>query len=274
MMGHKETLKTAVGNVEAGKILVRGYRLEELIGSLSYAGIFFLVIKGELPSENQEKMMNAVLSAITDHYFVNAAVPAARFVATGNPSSAIPGIAAGVLSLGSVTGSPQASGEFIEESYKYMKDNSLSLNEAATKIAFSCKEEKRRIPGFGHRLHPEGDIRAIRLRRLAETLGLVGERIRLYEAINRKTIELSGGKLLPINVDGMMAAILCDMGIDPLYMSGVGAISFLPGIIAHVVEEIKTHEGESIRRIFNRQMNAEYIGPEERDLPKGRFKKA
>jgi len=273
MEKEKDSLKTHVGYVEAGKILIRGYPLEELIGNLTYGGILYLVLKGDLPTENEEKMMNAILTGITDHFFINAAVPAARFVVTGNPSSPIAGIAAGILSLGSVTGSPQGTGEFVEESYKFKKEKGLSIEEAAEQIVQKCKEGNKRIPGFGHRLHPEGDARAIRLRELAEEYGILGEKMRLYEAINRKLIEASGGKLMPINVDGMMGSILAEMGIHPLCMAGIGAISFLPGIIAHVVEEIKEPERASIRRYFNKEVEARYLGPPERHLPKDRRKK-
>lgn len=273
MENENDCLKTQVGYVEAGKILIRGYPLEELIGNLTYGGIVYLVLKGDLPTEEEEKMMNAILSGIVDHFFINAAVPAARFVVTGNPSSPIAGIAAGILSLGSVTGSPQGTGEFVEESYKFMKEKGLSIPEAADQIVKKHREANKRIPGFGHRLHPVGDARAIRLRELAEAYGIVGEKIRLYETINKKLIEISGGKLLPINADGMMGAILAEMGIDPLYMGGIGAISFLPGIIAHVVEEIKEPEKASIRRFFNREIEAKYIGPPERHLPEDRRKK-
>ncbi|MCK9363614.1 MAG: citryl-CoA lyase [Syntrophales bacterium] len=267
-----EQLETKVGNVGEGKILVRGYPLQDLIGSLSYAGVLFLVLKGDLPTENEEKMMNAVLTAITDHFFVNAAVPAARFVATGNPNFPTGAIAAGILSLGSVTGSPQGSGEFVEESYRHMKEKDLSIGDAAAEIASSCKENKVRIPGFGHRSHPEGDPRAMRLRKLAEEYGVVGEKIRLYEAINKETVALSAGKLLPINVDGMMGCILAELGINPLCMGGIGAISFMPGIIAHTVEEIEAPERSSIRRFFNQYIDAKYTGPAEREVPKERLK--
>jgi citryl-CoA lyase len=271
MKREKDFLKTRIGYVKAGKILVRGYPLHELIGNLSYAGVLFLVLKGEIPTENEEKMMNAVLTGIIDHFFFNAAIPAARFVGTGNPSFPNAGIIAGILSLGSVTGSPQGAGEFVEESYKVMKENSLSIEETADRIVQKYKKEKKRIPGFGHRMHQKGDSRAIRLRKLAEEYGILGEKIRLYEAINKRLAK--EGRHLPINVDGMMGAILAEIGIDPLCMGGIGAISFLPGIIAHVVEEIKEPERASIRRFFNDEVKAKYLGHAERHLPRERIKK-
>lgn len=261
-------LQTAIGTVEKGKILVRGYPLEELIGNLTYAAILFLTMKGELPTVNQEKMMNAVLAGITDHFFINAAVPAARFVVAGNPTSPTAGVAAGILSLGGVTGSPQESGEFIEQAYRFMKQNHLTLEEAAKQFLIIYKDKKKRIPGFGHILHPEGDPRAIRLRQLSEKYGILGEKTKLYEEINRKVVESLGGKKLPINVDGMMAACLSEMEIDPLYMGCMGVVSFLPGIISHVVEEIKSSERVGIRRSFYQNLNALYTGPAERHLPK------
>lgn len=259
-------LKTNIGVVKAGKILVRGYPLEELIGNLTYAGVLYLVLKGEIPKPREEKMMNAVLTGITDHFFINAAVPAARFVVTGNPAFPMAGVVAGMLSLGSVTGSPQGTGEFVEKAYRFMKENHLSITEAADRIVGKMKEEKKRIPGFGHRIHPEGDIRAIRLRQLAKKYGFIGERTRLYEQINKRINETSNGKQIPINIDGMMGVILAELGIDPLYMAGIGAISFFPGIIAHVVEEIKEPEGNSIRRCFGVESKAKYLGPAERHV--------
>jgi citrate synthase len=46
-------------------------------------------------------------------------------------------------------------------------------------------------------------------------------------------------KGIVINADGAAGALLEDFGYDPLHMEGLIAISFVPGILASVIEEIK-----------------------------------
>ena len=42
---------------------------------------------------------------------------------------------------------------------------------------------------------------------------------------------------LPTNIDGMLGCVLTDLGFRPAEMPGIAALSFMPGIIAHCVEE-------------------------------------
>jgi len=44
-------------------------------------------------------------------------------------------------------------------------------------------------------------------------------------------------KSLPINVDGVIGAILADLGLDPAAFNGIFMIARMPGLIAHVIEE-------------------------------------
>ena len=62
----------------------------------------------------------------------------------------------------------------------------------------------------------------------------------------------------------MIACVGIEMGFDPLELTGIAAVSFMCGIIAHVVEEIK--EGSPIRMVPPMLIN--YAGPSERQLPK------
>jgi citrate synthase len=54
--------KTAISKVEPNKIVVRGYNLMDLIGKYSYAGLTYLLWRGELPSAEQLRMMDALLA--------------------------------------------------------------------------------------------------------------------------------------------------------------------------------------------------------------------
>ncbi|MFX5157862.1 hypothetical protein ABTC76_20860, partial [Acinetobacter baumannii] len=46
---------------------MRGYRLEELIGRLSFAEAIYLVLRGELPNEAHRRLFEAILVSVVDH---------------------------------------------------------------------------------------------------------------------------------------------------------------------------------------------------------------
>ena len=60
-----------------------------------------------------------------DQQFISSAVCAARFVASAHPESPIPGVAAGILAHGSVTGSPRPAAEMIYGAYELMQRERL-----------------------------------------------------------------------------------------------------------------------------------------------------
>ena len=71
------------------------------------------------------------------------------------------------------------------------------------------------------------------------------------------------GKEIPLNIDGMMACVLNEMRFDPLEMAGITAVSYVCGIIAHVVEEIK--EGVPLR-IIPPEHGVIYKGPDKHHI--------
>lgn len=252
-----------VSHITDGQILIRGYPLTELIENLSYTEALYLTLKGELPTEKEVRVMNALLCGIVDYQFINSTTPAARFVASAFPESSIPGIAAGVLAMGSYTVSPQDSAALINNAYELMEKGNLTKEETARRVVREYQENKKRIPGLGHPVYSEVDPRAAALCQVAKEAGLWGEKSQLYEAIHDEFVK-STGKLICINIDGMMACVGNEMGFDPLEISAIAALSFMCGIIAHVVEEIK--EGVPLR-VIPPELGSTYVGPPERHLP-------
>lgn len=251
--------QTAVGDVGFHKINVRGYRLSDIIENLTFSETLFLVLRGELPTRQQARVMDAVLTGITEHGFFTPTSVTARFIASASPQTIMPAIAGSLLTVGSLTVSPQDTAELIEEAMHLKESESLSRDETVRRVVDRMIEEKVRMPGVGHPLHPTGDPRAISLKKIAVENGVWGEKGEIYEAI-RDAFCQRINKDLPINIDGMLGCVLSELGFSPLEMPGIAAISFLPGIIAHSVEEIK--QGIGLRII-----NGEYIGVPERELP-------
>ena len=52
-----------------------------------------------------------------------------------------------------------------------------------------------------------------------------------------EAIEQDTGKRLPINVDGAIAALLCEMDFRAELANGFFMLARLPGLIAHIYEE-------------------------------------
>jgi citryl-CoA lyase len=255
--------RTKISYVEPHKVLIRGYPIEEICEHLTYAEMCWLTIRGELPSAAEARVMDALLCCMPDHQFVAAHTPAARFTASAFPESPMPGIASAVLTMGSNTVSPQESARLILATVDLMAAEGLGRDEAARRMVAQYLEAGRRVPGLGHPTHKREDMRALALRHVTEAAGLWGDKCQVYEAIHRAFCEVTG-KALPINIDGMMAAVMTQLGFDPLEMAGIGALAVLPGVIAHVVEEIR--EGVPLRVIPD-ALGSVYIGAPERHLP-------
>jgi citrate synthase len=257
---------TRIGWAEEGKILVRGYRAEELIRSLTFAEATYLVIRGELPTLAQGRALDAVLRSGLDQAFISSAVPPARFAASAAPEAPAAAIAAGVIAFGSVTGSPRECAEMLAAAHRERGRTRLSLAESAAAIVERHRREGRRIPGLGHPVHKRLEPRAAALRDIATGLGVWGERARLLDAIARAATRRLG-RPLPENLAGVIAAVLLEIGFEPIEMVGLGVLSYLPALIAHTTEEIR--EGHPLR-IIPPALGARYAGPAERRLPSRR----
>ncbi|HDS00716.1 MAG TPA: citryl-CoA lyase, partial [candidate division Zixibacteria bacterium] len=63
----EESWKTSITDIGPGKIRVRGFDVPDLMENASFAEVVFLVLKGELPSEPEARMMEAILVSSVDH---------------------------------------------------------------------------------------------------------------------------------------------------------------------------------------------------------------
>lgn len=136
---------------------------------------------------------------------------------------------------------------------------------AAAALVARSLGEKRRLSGFGHRIHRR-DPRVARLFAVAEEAGLSGEWVARARALESALVEATG-KPLYLNVDGAIAALLRELGIPAEVSNALFMVARLPGLIAHVTEEQRTQR--PMRRIVPGAQ--QYDGPPPRELPeKGR----
>jgi citrate synthase len=192
-------------------------------------------------------------------------VVARNVAATGAPLRA--GVAAGVLAFGAYHGGDvEACMRMLDGGLDDIRRGS-SLEDAAQRLIDSSLAGGQRPPGFGHRLHTR-DPRAVRLMQLAMELELDAEHIRLMRMIERLLESRTGpqGEAMPMNVDGAIAAVCGDLGLDYEFGNALFIISRVPGLIAHAHEE-------RLRQSPMRQIDPSdhvYDGPSERRLPETR----
>ncbi len=253
--------KTSISKIEPNHIVTKGYRQEELIGNVPYASVVYLLLQGKLPSKEDGRMMDAILTACIDHGITPPSSIASRTVASGGvplPSA----VAAGILSIGDAHGGAIEKGaRFLQEGVVRMKKEGKTVEMIATHLVKESSDQKKRIPGFGHRIHTL-DPRTTRLFELADELKIAKDHVALSKAIE-SSLQKSQGKKLPINVDGAIAAIISDMRFDWRLGKGFFLLGRVAGLTAQVYEE-QTQE-KPMREMFT--IDYDYTGPMEKDLP-------
>ena len=217
--------RTAIIDMEPGRIALRGHPVEELIGRTTFPQAIWLMLRGALPSDEDAALVEATLVAGVDHGPQAPSVAAARMAITCGVG-VNNALATGVNMLGDVHG---GAGEQAVELYRMARDTS-----PAEAVATWRETRGRIVPGFGHRFHKDGDPRAPRL------MALLRRRHPDWadraEAVEAAVAE-SAGRLLPMNIDGATAAIHAALGFDGPASRGLFCLSRSVGLLAHVLEQ-------------------------------------
>jgi len=258
------TWNTRLTCIEPNRILVRGYRLDELMGRVHFGEAIYLLFTGELPSPSMGRLMDAMLVSFLDHGATPPSTLAARNTATTG-ASLRSSVAAGVLGFG-----PHHGGDAL--ACRQLLDDGLALARTGRSMAAAAAElvdreiAKGEIPppGFGHRYHTI-DPRATRLLQIAHELEVDHEYTQLLRAIEHALTrhQTLANRPLPINIDGAIAAVCGDLGLPPEIADALLIISRVPGLAAHALEE--QHREPPMRAID--PVSHLYDGPSERRLP-------
>jgi citrate synthase len=255
---------TSLTCIEPNRVLVRGYRLDEMMGRVHFGESIYLLLTGELPSPSMGRLMDAMLVSFIDHGATPPSTLAARNTATTG-ASLRGAVAAGVLGFGRHHGGDALA-------CRQLLDDGLALARAGRSIAAAAAELVDKLvaadelppPGFGHRYHTV-DPRATRLLQIAHELEVDHEYTQLIRAIEHALIRHASlvGRTLPVNIDGAIAAVCGDLGLPPEVADALLLISRVPGLAAHALEE-------QLREPPMRAIDPgshEYDGPSERRLP-------
>jgi citryl-CoA lyase len=231
--------RTEVSEIHPERIVIRGYDLERLIG-MPFGAATFLMIRGRIPTPGEAKVMDALLTGVLDYGLEKPGTAAARYVVSSNPNMQA-GLATAALSAGQFSLATEDAASFIEAQYQaYLAAGEPDRVEFARTVVEEAQNSKLRIPGFGHPVFRGEDPRARRLRSVAVDAGLWGPAAQLYEAIHAAFVENPRRAHFPINDIGVLAAISIAMGFTPEESTALAVIGTLPGVAAHITEELRS----------------------------------
>lgn len=242
--------RTEIIDIAPGEIRIRGYAIEQLIGNISFPSMIWLMLRGELPTPAQASLLEAVLVAAVDHGPQAPSIATARMAITcgiGLNNA----IASGVNALGDVHGGAGAQCMELLAHLHAM----IARGDGSEPFELSIASEIRRwqnehgkfLPGYGHRFHPV-DPRAVRLTELLEEAkkdgAIGGDFLKLGRAVETH-LGLGRRAPIPMNIDGITAVVLLELGFPPPLGRGVFILSRAVGICAHAWEEMQ--EGRRIK---------------------------
>ena len=258
---------TSIIDIHPGRIAIRGYPIEELIGRVGFADMIWLMLRGELPSHGQGSLLEAALVPAVDHGPHAPSIAIARMAVTCGV--AVNGAMASAINvLDDVHG---GAGQQCMELYYAIDEtarNDGDVETAARSVIDSrMARGEKIIPGFGHRFHPV-DPRVeplLALVALARDEGVIAGR---YAQIGG-AVEAELGKIkrrrIPMNIDGVTAVIFCELGFAPELGRGLFILSRAVGILAHAWEQ--KQRGGRIMGPMPKEIPYRYSGPATRAVP-------
>ncbi|MDD4307413.1 MAG: citrate/2-methylcitrate synthase [Thermoplasmata archaeon] len=229
--------------------------LDGLTGDEDLSLILFRIFTGrQPPNEKHSRLLEAMITACVDHG-VTPPSAQATIIASSVRASYEVSIAHGVGAITDVHGGAGAKAAlFFRESIQSSADVKAVVDD--------YQKQKKRIPGLGHRVH-KNDPRRDVLWRLAKESGVAGRNVEMSMKISAVFKE-SSGKDLPINVDGVIGAIVADFGLDVSAAKTIFIIGRVAGLSAHHYEE---YSRPQMRQIGFE--DAIYTGKSKRSVPGG-----
>lgn len=252
---------TGIIDIHPGKISVRGYAIQDLIGTVSFPQMIWLMLRGDLPSPPQARLLEAALVASVDHGPHAPSIAIARIASTTG-IDLNNAMASAINVLGDVHG---GAGQQCMDLYASVATHPRAAEDLAAAVdqvlAAFVAEHGKIIPGFGHRFHPIDPRCAPLFAMIAEARqagaveGRFAEIGRAVEAgIQRRT-----GKPVPMNIDGVTAVIFSELGFPAPLGRGLFILSRSVGILAHAWEEMS--RGSRMKGPMPKSIPYTYSGP-------------
>ncbi|SER32065.1 citrate/2-methylcitrate synthase [Arthrobacter sp. OV608] len=250
---------TNIAEVRDDDVLIRGRLLTSMIGKCSFGELAYLLISGRWPTKGQAHVLEAIMVSVMEHGISPTTTVTRMMASYGNPIQV--GIAAGMLTIGDHHGGAgeQIAG-WLREAIASVQSTGVDRRDEIRTKARSIVTERRAarepIEGFGHP-HHDVDPRAPLLIRIANEYGVYGDYCLLLESIEAE-LEAAVGRRIATNIDGVSAALLLDLGLDPRLARPILMAPRTLSLAAHFIEE--QDQGQKWRHVPGSQVT--YTGPQ------------
>jgi len=206
---------------------------------ISFADLIYLGLVGEIPSDTLKvKLLEAIITACVDHGVTPPSAQATRILASTRAKYEV-AVSAGIQAITDVHGGAgQKAAEFFLSVVKKANSEKQDIDETTFEYIRETIKAGKRIEGLGHRIHTRDPRRDV-LWQLAEEAGYAKECVAVSKTVSDAFYRVRGMSL-PINVDGVIGAIIADMDIDPRLAKAVFVFGRIVGLSAHYYEEIST----------------------------------
>lgn len=208
----------------------KGHPLVEPDRTLSHAANFLLMLNGKLPSPTAERALDIALILHADHE-LNASTFAARVTAAtlSDMHFAI------TSAIGALKG-PLHGGA--NEAVFHILEAIDASGADPVEYVKGMLAQKKKVPGFGHRVYRTEDPRATHLRAMSRDLGNSSGQGKWFESSHKIEAFVKADKKLNANVDFYSASTYHTLGIDVDLFTPIFAISRVSGWAAHVIEQL------------------------------------
>ena len=207
------------------------------------------------------RMIEAIVVASIDHG-VTPPSAQATLIASSVRASFEVAVAQGVGAITDVHGGAgEKAAVFFRSAAALAVEKKINREEALRAVIRDYVQHGKRIEGMGHRVHTQDPRRDV-LWRLADQAGAAGDCVAVSKLAEEALREVRGLSL-PINVDGVIGAIIADMGLDPRLAKALFIFGRIMGLSAHFFEEVASQP--PMRTINFAQ--AVYKGVPERTYP-------
>ncbi|PYT32903.1 MAG: citrate synthase [Acidobacteria bacterium] len=226
LMAQTPTIVSTFDRLRNGRPVIDGD------AKLGFAANFLYTVTGKRPDELMERAFDVALILHADHE-LNASTFAARVTA-----ATLSDIYSAITSaIGALKG-PLHGGANQDVIQMLLEAKTPDNAVAHVKQMLA---QKKKIPGFGHRVYRTEDPRATHLRSLSEELGKRTGHTELYQMSRLVEETIKQEKHLNANVDFYSASTYYSLGIPVDLFTPIFAISRMSGWTAHVLEQYQNN---------------------------------
>ncbi|MHA2251602.1 MAG: citrate/2-methylcitrate synthase [Candidatus Kariarchaeaceae archaeon] len=220
--------------------------LNDLPEDISFGQLIYRALVGEKnPDPAMVRLLEAMITACVDHGVTPPSAQATLILASTRAAYEV-ALSGGVHAITDVHGGAgQKAAEFFLDVVAKSKVENILFEDATFNLMRELIKKGQRIEGLGHRIHTQDPRRDV-LWKFSEDSGLAKDCVAVSKLVSEEFYRVRGMNL-PINVDGVIGAIVADMGLNPALSKLIFIYGRIAGLAAHYFEEINTQT--QMRRI-------------------------